>query len=288
MTTIWNNDYARAFFKENGYPEQYNDGLLAYLRDLYNVSGSTLPDLLKRHLKEFGDEFAMGVLAKSGVKVSLVEPATTFINSVPSSSGGGTTTTLTSAGVHGLTAAVSVGASIYISAGTGWTVGLYRITALDLDTTGVAITISVPFSAGFGTPTIALANTIVTLVSIDVPPLLPDSRIEWDVTFTVEPDATAGSEDVRIHFGNQAIQAIALSGTTKTHRWIGGFQNKGATNAQTNLFISGTGNSIGSTTVLPNQYSVDTSTTQQIDLIVIPSAANVVMGISSYRVELFK
>lgn len=58
--TIWNNDEARAFFLQNGYPENYNDGMLAWLRNYYNTTGSNLPDLLFRYIKEVGLEFASG------------------------------------------------------------------------------------------------------------------------------------------------------------------------------------------------------------------------------------
>lgn len=51
------NDEARAFFKANGYPEQYNDGLLAYLSDLLEVNNFTLPDLLNRYTTTFGSTF---------------------------------------------------------------------------------------------------------------------------------------------------------------------------------------------------------------------------------------
>lgn len=49
------NDAARIFFKENRYPEQYNDGLVAYLRDLLQVTNYTLPDLLHMYQEFYGD-----------------------------------------------------------------------------------------------------------------------------------------------------------------------------------------------------------------------------------------
>lgn len=50
------NDDARAFFIENGYPQQYNDGLVAYLRDILQVSNYTLPDLLRMYRDTFGED----------------------------------------------------------------------------------------------------------------------------------------------------------------------------------------------------------------------------------------
>lgn len=55
--TIWNQDEAQQFFQDNGYPPQYNDGLLAWLRDWFNLPTSTLNDLLTRYIAEEGYEF---------------------------------------------------------------------------------------------------------------------------------------------------------------------------------------------------------------------------------------
>lgn len=50
------NDEARAFFIANNYPQQYNDGLVAYLRDILQVSNYTLPDLLRMYRDTFGED----------------------------------------------------------------------------------------------------------------------------------------------------------------------------------------------------------------------------------------
>lgn len=55
--TIWNQDEAQQFFQDNGYPPQYNDGLLAWLRDWFNAPTSALNDLLTRYIAEEGYEF---------------------------------------------------------------------------------------------------------------------------------------------------------------------------------------------------------------------------------------
>lgn len=51
--TILNNDEARAFFVDNGFPEQYNDGMTAYLRQLLGKDLS-LPDLLRDYVTTYG------------------------------------------------------------------------------------------------------------------------------------------------------------------------------------------------------------------------------------------
>jgi hypothetical protein len=57
--SIWNNDEARRFFIANGYPEQFNDGLKAYLEDILGLQneGYSLNDLLRRYIPLYGNEF---------------------------------------------------------------------------------------------------------------------------------------------------------------------------------------------------------------------------------------
>lgn len=51
---LWDNDAAKAFFKTNGYKGTYNDAMYRWLQDFYSITGSTLPDLLARYLRENG------------------------------------------------------------------------------------------------------------------------------------------------------------------------------------------------------------------------------------------
>lgn len=290
---IWNIDTARAFFRENGYPEQYNDGLLAYLREVYPLEdgGRTLPDLLARHLREYGDTFNMIIAGKSAVNIALVEPAATFTSTTPTDGGGGTIV-LTSAGAHGLTAAVAVGASIYISAGTGWTVGFYPITALDLDTTGVAITITGTFSVGLGTPTIALANTEVPMAIVTIPPLLANSMIRAHVTQS-GTDTTATTKSVRVRFGTSTMAtATAYYGTGLTTSPYSSrtvyIHNRGVTNSQVGGFSATQAAGDGNTTAAPATSSVDTTVNTFLYITFQPAAANIVMNLTRYVVEVFK
>lgn len=50
---LWNNDEARQFFKDNGLPEQYNDGMREYLRLLLG-STQSLPDLMRAFYRTYG------------------------------------------------------------------------------------------------------------------------------------------------------------------------------------------------------------------------------------------
>ena len=293
---LWNNDEAIAFFRDNGYPEQYNDGLYAYLKDTYPFEdgGRTLPDLLSRYLNEFGDTFKMIIAGKSAVNIALIEPAATFTATAPTDGGSGTTI-LTSAGAHGLTAAQAVtptNISIYISAGTGWEVGFHTITAIDLDTTGVAITINTPFSASMGSPTIALANTEVPMATITIPPLLENSMIRAHVTQS-GTDTSATTKSVRTRFGSGAMaSATAFYGAGLTTSPYSSrtvyIQNRGVTNSQVGGFSASQAAGDGNTTSAPPTGSVDTSGNTFLYITCQPAAANIVMNLTRYSVEVFK
>jgi hypothetical protein len=91
--------------------------------------------------------------------VSLVEPAATFATLTYDNNAG--KVRLNSAGAHGLTAAIAVGASVYATwtGGTGVT-GLYPVTALDTDTTGTAVTIDLAYISSTVTITIAAPGVV--------------------------------------------------------------------------------------------------------------------------------
>lgn len=62
--SIWNNDEARRFFIDNGYPEQFNDGLKAYLEDKLSLVGQgfALNDLLRIYIGLYGTDFILTTL----------------------------------------------------------------------------------------------------------------------------------------------------------------------------------------------------------------------------------
>lgn len=226
------------------------------------------------------------VLGRSAVPISLVEPAVTFTDASPSSAAAGADTLLTSAGAHGLTAAVSVGAPIYISGGTGWTVGFHTITAIAVDTTGTTIQIDTPFDAGFGIPTIALADTEVTAYTVQTPPLLPNSliRIGLSMSGTISGDF----KRCPVRFDGTAIFNGRYSTTPYGNLEIT-VQNRNNTNSQivgmpiaaSSVIGFGTSNSPHTT------FSLDTSISQQITFNLQPQAPDAVVTIERYFVELF-
>lgn len=284
LPSIWNNDDAKTFFRENGYPyNSYNDGMLAYLRDIYPLTdgAKTLPDLLARYLNDYGDTFNMYIAGKSATRVSAIAPAATFTNTTPTSAAGGADTLLTSAGVHGLTSAVAVGNAIYISAGTGWTVGLHTITAIAVDTTGTTIQIDTPFDANMGTPTIVLANNIITLVSITIPPLRDNSLIELDITWG--STASGNTKTPRIDYGGTLYYGTGYAANAAFVRTQYNIQNQNSLTSQKGCYPRATLTSFGTTTGTPLPTStVDTSVATTLTLSATPNVANEFVSIENY------
>lgn len=223
---------------------------------------------------------------KSAVPISLVEPAVTFTAVTPSSAAGGADTLLTSAGAHGLTAAVSVGASIYVSGGIGWTIGFHKITAIAVDTTGTTIQIDTPYDVGMGTPTIALANTEVTAIIVPIPPLLPNSMIKADVTFT-STDSSAAQKRHRLYLGSTQFSSALLT-TNNVQRKVTTIHNRGATNSQVSGITQtfGVGEGVTQGTVVTG--AEDTSIATNLILTLLPIDTNVVVNIERYIVEVFR
>lgn len=76
--TIWNQDEAQQFYQDNGYPPQYNDGLLAWLRDFYGLPTATLNDLLTRYISEEGYEFQVVAAPPEGEENGIVDGSGDF------------------------------------------------------------------------------------------------------------------------------------------------------------------------------------------------------------------
>lgn len=223
------------------------------------------------------------ILARSAVATNYIVPAATFTNTTPTSAAAGAKTTLTSAGAHGLTAAVAVNKSIYISAGTGWTVGLYNISSIDLDTTGVAITIDVAFDAGFGTPTIALANTAGVLATIAVPPLGINSSIEIDATWTVPNNGNTKTPSIR--WGGVTFFAPPLTTSVTERPTPVVIQNRGATNSQVSSFSAGSSVQSSTSTAAPITGTIDTSVATTLTLVGQAATANDYVVLERYIVK---
>lgn len=197
------------------------------------------------------------LLTRSAVASNYIVPAATFTATTPTSADSGAKTTLTSSGAHGLTAAVAVGKSLYITDGTGWIAGLYNISSIDLDTTGVAVTIDVAFDAGFGTPTIALANTSAVFATIAIPPLGINSHIEIDVTWSFPSNGNTKIPEIKLGGSAYYNPSITTSLVCRPTPIV--IQNRGATNSQVSAHtgVSGAQSNIGGAAVTTS--SIDTS-----------------------------
>lgn len=213
------------------------------------------------------------ILHRDGVQGTIaIQPAATFTSATPSSAAAGADTLLTSAGVHGLTSAVAVGASIYISAGTGWTVGWHAITAIAVDTTGVTIQIDTPYNAGFGTPTISLVGTELTLKSVTVPVMTPTGALEIDTAFGYTSNAS--DKVPKIQLNTTAFYAPAATTNVCARPTPLVIRNRGATNSQVGSFASANAAGNGTNGTAPPTGTVDTSVSTTLKWTAQPAAAN--------------
>jgi len=161
--------------------------------------------------------------------VSLVEPAATFVTLTYDNNAGDVR--LNSAGAHGLTAAVAVGQDVYVTwtGGTADT-GFYEVTALDVDTTGTAVSIDLPYIASTVTITIA-APGIVTwaahglsvndTIRFTTTGALP-TGLAINTTYYVKTVLSANTFTVSASAGGAAITTTGTqSGTQTALVWYG-------------------------------------------------------------------
>jgi len=185
------------------------------------------------------------------------------------------------AATHTLTTSPAVGAKVYVSAGTGWTVGFYTILSVDSVN---AYTLNVARGT-LGVPTIALANTQVRAVSIALHPLLASSTVNLDMT----TDYTDTADDKRFKVLLGATELISINSTTLgtfITRGFYGFSNNGATNAQIGKFSLATSTGTGNGTVALPTATVDTSVATTFNIDLLPAVSNQVCRIVSYDMRL--
>lgn len=185
------------------------------------------------------------------INKEVICPAATFTASAATTAAGDADTLLTSSGVHGLTSAGAVGKYIYISAGSGWTVGLHKITAIAVDTTGVTIQVDTPFSSQ-SSPTIALAGTELNMLEINVPPLTSTGKCTYDISVDYN-GVTTNEKRVRVRHATAAsgittgtsLYSRNESSASPTARFIGGFANFASTAVQEGYTDDGQASGIG-------------------------------------------
>lgn len=235
----------------------------------------------------------MALVSRRNTPVStLICPAATFTSTTPSSAAAGADTLLTSAGVHGLTTAIAVtaGASyIYISGGTGWTVGFHKINAIAVNTTGTTIQIDTPYASGFGTPTIVLANsgTLVPMLALTVPPLTNNGEIVLDLTPLVTTSNNAKNLKIRLEstefFAPTMTNGTGMNATVGTEFVI---YNQGSKTSQKGSVGSASYNGMASSTLDGSTGTVDTSVQTTLNVYYSPVTANERCGISRYRLSI--
>lgn len=230
---------------------------------------------------------AESVIYSSGVASSAgVAPAATFTAVTPSSAAAGADTLLTSAGVHGLTAAIGGTGYLYISAGTNWTVGFHKITAIAVDTVGTTIQIDTPYDASFGTPTISLANGVEMLfASITVPPLGLTSYISIDPTWGFTSSTNAKNPTVRL--GGTAFfnPSVAVAAVIERPAPII-IQNAGATNVQTSANAAASSTQTGTTATSVVAGAIQTNIATTLQILGKPAVANELMWLARAIVKI--
>lgn len=283
------NDEVIAFLYESGYPTEYNDGLLVWLREIFQ-SELTLPDLLHRYKTTYGNEIMVAsVIERKTTRTAIIGIAATFINTTPTSASGGTQTTLTSAGTHGLTAAVAVTpGNVYleITAGTGWIPGLYLITAIDLDTTGVAITIAYPFDVGLGTPTISLVNTEIPIHTVVIPELTPNAFLELDTNFGYTNSGNTKTSRIRFSTLSGTIYSTNAVTTTLLNRALFVIQNRNNTSVQMGIANAATTTGVGNGGAAFTTSTVNTSVPTSLVYSGQPTVANEIVAVDRATIKL--
>ena len=132
------------------------------------------------------------VIYKLPAPIKVTAPAVQA--SAVASNGGNLQVTATA---HGMTGGTVVGSSVYVSAGTGWTAGLYEILSVDSVNT---YTLNVARGT-LGVPTVALANGTdeITIATISGPPLLSSSSI--NAIISCEVNQNTNTKRIIFDFG---------------------------------------------------------------------------------------
>jgi len=230
------------------------------------------------------------LLTRSEVSTNvLIVPAATFTAVTAGTAAAGADTTLGSAGAHGLSTAVAVtaGASyIYISGGTGWTVGWHKINSI---TDANNFVIDTPYDAGFGAPTIVLAGsaTLVPMLAITIPPLTLNGEIALDMTPLVSNSNNAKNLKIKLNstefFAPTFANVTGMSTTVGCNFVIANQNNLSSQKATVGPLSY---NGIVSTSADGNTGSVATSSATTLNVYYNPSTANERCSISRYRVTL--
>lgn len=214
--------------------------------------------------------------------VFYIHPAATFTSVTASTAAAGADTLLTSAGVHGLTAAAAVGSYLYISAGTGWTPGNHKITAIAVDSTGTTIQIDTPFTSQ-GSPTITLLNNYIPVRSITIPALRSNSVILADLT--VDAGGIVGVKTFKAELNGTSFWTPSSSANTIQSTSRLAIQNVNSTSIQTNTLAANNVTQTGTGASAAVTAAIDTSVPTTLILYAKNANANEKVGFMKGIIE---
>ena len=230
---------------------------------------------MSKHIETGQQRGGSPIVFKSGEPISVICVASTFTGLSYANNGG--KVQITSAGVHGLTTSPAVGANVYVSwsGGTG-TNRLYKVLSVDSTT---SITVDLLHVAGLGTPVVVKANAVFMVAALTLPPLTGTSKIRCEFN----SDITGSTNNKVVSFylnSSEAISANILTAATLQNNFRGLISNMGATNSQTCTFYGATNN-------IHKKLSEETATSATLRLGVMFGAANEIITITHYLVEVF-
>jgi hypothetical protein len=154
-----------------------------------------------------------------------------------------------------------------------------RSVVASADTTGVKITINYPYVLGLGTPTVAVANTVVTLASVTIPAwsMGIGGGMEIDSLFSMTNNATV--KTLGMTFGGTSVLSVALANNASVS------VQKNMVNRGSSQIISNSATSVGHglSTGAVVTVSADATTDLVFAITAQPATAN-----NLIRLEYFK
>ena len=229
------------------------------------------------------------IYRKGDATNAIIFPAATFISAYTIDNNGGNVR-ITGAGAHGLTTAVAItaGASyISITGCTNMTAGLYLITALDTDTTGVKITINQAYSASITVTAITLANGAdTTLLSVTIPPLTPNGSVIVDCSWQWTNDAGTVAKNPAIKLGGTVFSQPSASTAASVAMHLTPLKIQNRNNQLIQLGNYASASAVGSLVGgVPASGAVDTTIATTMLFTGKPANANIRMWLDSVLIE---
>jgi len=208
--------------------------------------------------------------------IKYIAPAATFITLTPSSAAAGANTLLTSAGVHGLTSAVAVGAKVCVKTGNGTVAAgsFHDITAIAVDTTGTTIQIGTAFASfGAGTVTLYVANEQVVLRTVDIHALTPTSSLEIFSSWEFVQSTNAKWTYVLLE--NTEFSAVnTATGTSDGVATRTFITNMGALDVQKGAVVASNSTGTGVSSEVPVSGTINTAVATTLKFACKPAVAN--------------